>query len=140
MGRMRWLAKIPAYFLKSVHKLPLKRTSFFWSSVLAGMVVLIVSVPKLALPDQFITGEFGPPKSPYTSADERLDPSISGSARIERFRALQETTVERIRAILNEEQRRKYDPLASRRVQAAPPRRSVEDWLNATIPQSTTPQ
>ncbi|MBZ5654813.1 MAG: hypothetical protein LAO56_05990 [Acidobacteriia bacterium] len=65
----------------------------------------------------------------------RLDSSISGRARIEQFRALQDNTVERIRAILTEEQRQKYDPLAVRRVQPAPDQRSVEDWLKVTTPQ-----
>lgn len=65
----------------------------------------------------------------------RQDQSISGSARIERFRAVQDNTVERIRAVLNEEQRKKYDPLAVRRIQPAPDQRSVEDWLKVTTPQ-----
>lgn len=69
----------------------------------------------------------------------RLDPSIPPEARIDRIRALQETTVERIRAVLNEEQRKKYDPLAPQRIQPAPQQRSVEDWLKVTTPQSTTP-
>jgi hypothetical protein len=64
----------------------------------------------------------------------RLDPSITGSARIDRLRALQEKTVERIRAVLNEEQKKKYDPLASRRLPSAPEQRSVEDWLKVTTP------
>ena len=64
----------------------------------------------------------------------RLDSSIAGSVRIERFRALQDDTVERIRAVLNEEQRKKYDPLAPRRIQPAPEQRSVEDWIKATTP------
>jgi Spy/CpxP family protein refolding chaperone len=64
----------------------------------------------------------------------RLDPSLTGSARIDRFRAIQETTVQRIRAVLNEEQRNKYDPLAVRRIPSAPEQRSVEDWLKATTP------
>jgi hypothetical protein len=62
----------------------------------------------------------------------RLDPSIAGSARIDQFRALQEKTVERIRAVLNEEQKKKYDPLAVRRLPPAPQQRSVEDWFKAT--------
>jgi hypothetical protein len=62
----------------------------------------------------------------------RSDPSISGGARIERFRALQESTVEQIRAVLNEAQKKKYDPVAVRRLQPAPQQRSVEDWLEAT--------
>jgi len=65
----------------------------------------------------------------------RQDASISGGARIERFRALQDRTVERIRAVLNEEQKKKYDPLAVRRVAPAPDQRSVEDWLKVTTPQ-----
>jgi len=64
----------------------------------------------------------------------RQDPSISGGARIERFRALQDNTVERIRAVLNEEQKKKYDPLAVRGMQPAPQQRSVEDWLKVTTP------
>ena len=64
----------------------------------------------------------------------RQDSSISGGARIDRFRALQDNTVERIRAVLNEEQKKKYDPLAVRRTQPAPQQRSVEDWLKVTTP------
>jgi hypothetical protein len=65
----------------------------------------------------------------------RQDASISGGARIERFRALQDHTVERIRAVLTEEQKKKYDPLAVRRVAPAPDQKSVEDWLKVTTPQ-----
>jgi hypothetical protein len=64
----------------------------------------------------------------------RLDSSISGATRIERFRALQDNTVERIRALLNEEQKKKYDPLAVRRIAPAPDQKSVEDWLKVTNP------
>ena len=64
----------------------------------------------------------------------RQDTSISGGARIERFRALQDQTVERIRAVLNEEQKKKYDPLAVRRVTPASDQKSVEDWLKITNP------
>ena len=63
----------------------------------------------------------------------RSDPSISGSMRIERFRMLQETTVERIRAVLNDEQKKKYDPMAARHIQSTP-EHSVEDWLKASTP------
>jgi Spy/CpxP family protein refolding chaperone len=63
----------------------------------------------------------------------RRDPSISGSARIERFHMLQEATVERIRAVLNDEQKKKYDPMAASHNQTAP-ERSVEDWLKASGP------
>lgn len=64
----------------------------------------------------------------------RLDPSITGSVRIERFRALQVSTVQQIRAVLNEEQSKKYDPLAPGRLPPAPDQRSVEDWLKVTTP------
>jgi hypothetical protein len=63
----------------------------------------------------------------------RRDPSLSGGARIERFRMLQEATVERIRAVLNDEQKKKYDPLAARHAQSTP-EHSVEDWLKASTP------
>ena len=62
----------------------------------------------------------------------RRDPSAVGRAGIDRFRALQERTVERIRAVLNEEQKKKYDPLAPRRIPQAPEQPSVEDWLKVT--------
>lgn len=64
----------------------------------------------------------------------RLDSSLTGSARIDKFRALQEKTVERIRAVLKEEQKKKYDPLAVRRLPPPQEQRSVEDWLKATTP------
>ena len=64
----------------------------------------------------------------------RADPSINGDARIERFRALQVTTVERIRAVLTEEQRKKYNPLAPQQIPKAEGQRSVEDWLKLTTP------
>lgn len=63
----------------------------------------------------------------------RQDPSISGSERIDRFRNLQVATVERIRAVLNDEQKQKYDPLAAQKVKSTP-ERSVEDWLKLTAP------
>jgi len=63
----------------------------------------------------------------------RRDPTITGSARIEQFRMLQDRTAEEIRAVLNEEQRKKYDPFASRRIPQSEGR-SVEDWLKATTP------
>jgi Spy/CpxP family protein refolding chaperone len=63
----------------------------------------------------------------------RIDPSMTGSAGIDRLRVLQETTVKRIRAVLTEEQRKKYDPLAPRKI---PPtaQPSVDDWLKASAP------
>lgn len=60
----------------------------------------------------------------------RHDPSLSGSDRIARVRALQQITVEQIRGVLNDEQKTKYDPLAVRRLEPAPGQPSVEDWLS----------
>ena len=66
----------------------------------------------------------------------RQDPYISGSERIDRFRALQDQTVERIRAVLNDDQKKKYNPLAVREIKPAPDQKSVEDWLKETTPKS----
>jgi periplasmic protein CpxP/Spy len=41
----------------------------------------------------------------------QFDPSLDGAERIGKFRALQEDTASRIRALLNDEQKQKYDPL-----------------------------
>ena len=60
----------------------------------------------------------------------QFDESISGADRIGKFRALQEDTVSRIRALLNDEQKKKYDPL-NHEHQANPPPPSVEDWMKA---------
>jgi len=58
-----------------------------------------------------------------------------GNVRIGQFRALQERTVEQIRAILTDEQKKKYDPMMVRKVPAADtPQRSVDDWIKATTP------
>jgi hypothetical protein len=65
----------------------------------------------------------------------RQDTSITGSTRIERLRALQDQTVQRIRLVLNDEQKKKYDPLAVRKAGPAPEQKSVEDWLKVTTPQ-----
>jgi len=64
----------------------------------------------------------------------RQDTSIDGSDRIGKFRALQDQTVQRIRAVLNDDQKKKYDPLAIRNREPAPDQKSVEDWLKATTP------
>jgi hypothetical protein len=63
----------------------------------------------------------------------RTDANISGSARMEQFRMLQDRTAEQIRAVLNEEQRKKYDPFAARRIPQSEGR-TVEDWLKVTTP------
>jgi len=64
----------------------------------------------------------------------RLYQSISVDARFERFRALQDNTVLRIRAILKDEQKKKHDPLAVRRLTSDPQQRCVEDWLKVNTP------
>lgn len=46
----------------------------------------------------------------------RRDTSIEGGERIARLRALQDETVQRIRAVLTEDQKKKYDPLAIRKL------------------------
>jgi biopolymer transport protein ExbD len=64
----------------------------------------------------------------------RQDTSIEGSDRIGKLRALQDQTVQRIRSVLNDDQKKKYDPLAVRNREPAPDQKSVEDWLKATTP------
>jgi len=46
---------------------------------------------------------------------------------------LQEATVQRIRGVLTDEQKKKYDPMAASHNQTTP-ERSVEDWLKASAP------
>lgn len=60
----------------------------------------------------------------------RFAPIPSGSTQIDRFRAIEGRTVERIRAVLNDEQRNKYDLLAPRRL-TSPQKVNVKDWLKA---------
>jgi hypothetical protein len=58
-----------------------------------------------------------------------------GNVRVGQFRALQDQTVNQIRAILTDEQKKKYDPLALRKIPAPDtPQRSLEDWIKATTP------
>jgi hypothetical protein len=64
----------------------------------------------------------------------RRDTSISGSARMEQFLALQDETVLQVRAVLNEEQKKKYNPLAVRKLKPASDQKTVEDWLELTTP------
>ena len=61
----------------------------------------------------------------------RLDGSLSGDERISRLRALQDSTVMSIRGVLNDEQKKKYDPLAVRQAQKSSSQPSVEDWMKA---------
>jgi len=61
----------------------------------------------------------------------RLDGSLSGDERISRLRVLQDCTVTWIRGVLNDEQKKKYDPLAVRQAQKSSSQPSVEDWMKA---------
>jgi len=70
----------------------------------------------------------------------RQDGSISGEERIDRLRALQDETVVRIRSVLNDDQKKKYDPLAVRDRTPAPDQKTVEDWLKETTPKPAPPQ
>jgi len=70
----------------------------------------------------------------------RQDGSISGEERIDRFRALQDQTVLRIRAVLNPDQKKKYDPLAVRERAPAEDQKTVEDWLKETTPKADPAQ
>jgi hypothetical protein len=64
----------------------------------------------------------------------RITHAFSGSDRLSQLRALQVRTVEQIRTVLNDEQKKKYDPLGQRPPQQASPQMSVEDWLKARTP------
>lgn len=64
----------------------------------------------------------------------RRNTSISGEDRVGRLRALQDQTALQIRSVLNDEQKKKYNPLAARQLAPAPDQKSVEDWLKATTP------
>ena len=59
----------------------------------------------------------------------QFDPKISGEERIGRFRALQDDTVLRIRALLNDEQKKKYDPLAHEKQEAGSSDKYVDQWM-----------
>ena len=65
----------------------------------------------------------------------RLDGSLSGAEKISRLRVLQDSTVAWIRAVLDDEQKKKYDPLAVRQAQKSSPQPSVEDWMKAAAKQ-----
>ena len=64
----------------------------------------------------------------------RFTPLPAGSPQVARFRAIQDKTVNRIRAVLNQEQRKKYDLLAIRRLAPPPSKTNVQDWLKAATP------
>jgi periplasmic protein CpxP/Spy len=59
----------------------------------------------------------------------QLDPNLAGADRNDRFRALQEDTVLRIRALLNDEQKKKYDPLNHGTQPTGPPGNYVDQWM-----------
>jgi Spy/CpxP family protein refolding chaperone len=67
-------------------------------------------------------------------ATMRILRKTSGGDRVSRIRALQLRTVAQIRAVLNDEQRKKYNPLGQRPPQPTSPQPSVEDWMKATRP------
>ncbi|MGH8314970.1 MAG: hypothetical protein ACRETU_07445 [Steroidobacterales bacterium] len=63
------------------------------------------------------------------------DTSLPAANRISATRAIGDKTAEQIRALLNEEQRKKYNPPAQRRDPAPDSSsRTVEDWMQATGP------
>ena len=68
----------------------------------------------------------------------RFDGSLSGAERISRFRGLQDSTVARIRAVLSDEQKKKYDPLVVRQAQKDFPPAGVADWMKAVGKQKGT--
>ena len=53
---------------------------------------------------------------------------------MDRFRAIEDKTVERIHAILNDEQRRKYDPLGVRSQVSDAQRQGVDSWMKTIGP------
>lgn len=70
----------------------------------------------------------------------RQDGSLSGEQRIDRWHALQDDTVRRIRAVLNDEQKQKYDPLAVRERTPPQDQKTVEEWLKQTTPKAAPAQ
>jgi hypothetical protein len=64
----------------------------------------------------------------------RRVPPQGEELQMDRLRAIEEKTAERIRALLTEEQRNKYDPLAVRKSNSAAQNVSVDDWLTQTRP------
>ncbi|HMK21151.1 MAG TPA: hypothetical protein VK466_02395 [Terriglobales bacterium] len=60
----------------------------------------------------------------------QFDQTLTGGDRIAHFRALQEDTVLRIRALLNDEQKKKYDPILNHAPQSTTPSDSyVDQWM-----------
>jgi hypothetical protein len=65
------------------------------------------------------------------------DPALLPAERTPATRAVEERTADQIRAILSEEQRRRYNPAKPQG--AAPPLPNVEDWMQK-LTQAQTPQ
>ena len=59
----------------------------------------------------------------------QFDPGLSGADRNGRFRALQQDTVLRIRALLDEEQKKKFDPLNHGTQNTSPSQSYVDQWM-----------
>lgn len=59
----------------------------------------------------------------------QFDQTLSGEERISLFRDLQEDSVLRIRALLNDEQKKKYDPLNHSPDQADSSKPYIDNWL-----------
>jgi hypothetical protein len=64
----------------------------------------------------------------------RILRNSSASDRVGSLRALQLRAAAQIRAMLNDEQKKKYSPLGQRLPQPTSPQPSVEDWIKATAP------
>jgi hypothetical protein len=64
----------------------------------------------------------------------RRTPSSDRTSQIDRFQEIECKTVERIRATLNEEQRKKYDPLGVRNPTPAIQEQTVAEWLKVNAP------
>ena len=61
----------------------------------------------------------------------RHSASSGEELQMDRFRAVEDKTVERIHAILNDEQRKKYDPLGVRSQVSDAQRQGVDGWMKA---------
>jgi hypothetical protein len=64
----------------------------------------------------------------------RHAPSHGDGLQLDRFRTIEDKTAERIRAMLTEEQRKKYDPLGVRNSNFGAQNVRVEDWLKVAGP------
>jgi hypothetical protein len=64
----------------------------------------------------------------------RRAPAPAETLQMDRFRAIQDKTVEKIRGMLTEEQRKKYEPLGTRNSSAASQSGNVDDWLKQMPP------